>query len=271
MSQDAIKYERLVALAGWLWMRLRDNRPLFRRSDLLEVDRLSYLGGPEAKARKAFERAQKDLSTFGVVVEWDEFATVDNDYDNTGAFRIRGLKLTPEQQQALMGLAFSIAYRDLESGHAVKIPGAFLDGAGETLLLDANRFVAPVAEAIDDHACISFLYREATMPREAQPIRLVFERVVSGISLPSTSRVPRLAPSGLTTSDPSIALTPRGTTSTTRPRHERWWPGPETGSSGAEGSIAAWCLPLTPTPNLPLSASWPASRRQIPFPMVALS
>ena len=58
----------------------------------------------------------------------------------------------------------------------LRIPGAFLDGAGETLLLDANRYVAPIAEAIDGQACIKFRYRGADEAREVQPLQLGYQR-----------------------------------------------------------------------------------------------
>lgn len=176
MSQDAVKYERLVALAGWLWMRLRDNRSVFRRADLAEVGGLDHFAGSGAASRKAFERAKDELGSFGVEVEWDDTATVDDDPDNTGAYRINRLGLTPEQRQALIGLAFTVAYRDLETDRRLRIPGAYLEGAGETLLLDANRHVAPTAEAIDERSCISFRYRDADDRREVQPVRLGYQR-----------------------------------------------------------------------------------------------
>lgn len=176
MSQDAEKYERLVTLAGWFWMRIRDGKPHFRRSELSEVEGLDHLGGSGAASRKAFERATDDLETFGVEIEWDGTFVNDADPDASGAYRITGLKLTPAQQQALMGLAFTIAYRDLATDAALRIPGSFLEGAGDTLLLDANRFVAPVAEAIDEQTCISFIYNDEGEARQVQPIRLGFER-----------------------------------------------------------------------------------------------
>ena len=58
MSQTVEKYERLVVLAGWLWMRIRDGEPLFRRSDLLHVEGLRYFGEVTPGSRKAFEHAK---------------------------------------------------------------------------------------------------------------------------------------------------------------------------------------------------------------------
>jgi|GEM_PF-3810111 len=176
MGQDADKYERLVVLAGWLWMRIRDERPVFRRSDLLHIEGLSHFGGADSASRKAFERARDELETFGVGLEWDDSIPNDADPNAPGAYRVSGLRLTPEQQQALAGLAFTIAYRDLATEAALRIPGSFLEGAGDALLLEANRFVAPISEAIDDRRCIRFLYKDETEERDVQPIRLGYER-----------------------------------------------------------------------------------------------
>ncbi len=176
MAQDAEKYERLVALAGWLWMQIRDGRPKFRRSDLLHVEELNYFAGADSASRKAFERAREDLGTFGIAMEWDDRIVNEDDPNVTGAYRISGLRLTPEQQRALVGLAFTVAYRDLATEAALRIPGSFLEGAGETLLLEANRFVAPVSEAIDNRECVRFLYKDEAEERDVQPIRLGYER-----------------------------------------------------------------------------------------------
>lgn len=176
MSQDADGYGRLVALAGWLWTRIRDDTPLFRRSELATVVGLEYLGTDDATSRKAFERATTALKTFGVKIEWDESVVSTISPGLAGAYRVTGLKLTPPQRQALVGLAFTIAYRDLATTDALRIPGSFLDGAGDTLLLDANRYVAPISDAIDERACITFAYKTGVGRRDVQPLRLGYHR-----------------------------------------------------------------------------------------------
>ncbi|MCL1598888.1 MAG: WYL domain-containing protein [Actinomycetia bacterium] len=165
-----------MALAGWLWMRIRDGRPFFRRSDLLHVEGLDHFGGSDPGSRKAFERARDELGSFGIDIEWDDSVVNDADPKAPGGYRVSGLKLTAEQQQALVGLAFTIAYRDLATEEALRIPGSFLEGAGDALLLEPNHFVAPIAEAIDEHQCIRFLYKDEADQRDAQPIRLGYER-----------------------------------------------------------------------------------------------
>jgi hypothetical protein len=176
MNQSVEKYERLVSLAGWLWTRVRDGRPYFRRSDLLHVEGLDYFGSAGPGSRKAFGHAKSDLEGFGIAIEWDERVPNDADPNVPGAYRVSGLKLTPEQQQALVGLAFTVAYRDLATEAALRIPGSFLEGAGDALLLEANQFVAPIAEAIDEQRCMGFLYKEEDEQRDVQPIRLGYER-----------------------------------------------------------------------------------------------
>ena len=176
MNQDAGKYGRLVALAGWLWMQIRDGRPVFRRSDLLHVEGLGHFGVSSSASRKAFGRAKDELATFGISITWDDDIPNEADPNAPGAYRVTGLRLTPEQQHALVGLAFTIAYRDLATEVALRIPGSFLEGAGAALLLDANRFVAPVAEAIDAQQCVRFLYRDDIDQREVQPTRLGYQR-----------------------------------------------------------------------------------------------
>ena len=176
MNQYADKYERLVAFAGWLWMRIRDGKAQFRRSDLATVAGLEYLGESSAASRKAFERAAEALETFGVDIEWDKNVVNKDDPLISGAYRVSGLKLTPQQRQALLGLAFTIAYRDLATDVALRIPGSFLEGAGDTLLLDANRQVAPVSEAIDERMCITFAYKDGVDRRDVQPLHLGFQR-----------------------------------------------------------------------------------------------
>jgi hypothetical protein len=176
VSQDTVKYERLVALAGWLWLRLRDGKPKFRRNDLAVVDGLDYFGQSSGASRKAFGRARDDLETFGIILEWDSAIPNTKEELKNGAYEISRLGLTAEQQRALIGLAFTIGFRDLSTDAALRIPGSFLDGAGETLLLEANSSVAPIADAIHNHRCVVFTYRDDSREREAQPIQLGYER-----------------------------------------------------------------------------------------------
>jgi hypothetical protein len=47
LGQDYDKYQRLIALAGWMWAR-RDSTGTFRQSDLADIRGFEQLGSPEA-------------------------------------------------------------------------------------------------------------------------------------------------------------------------------------------------------------------------------
>ncbi len=144
-GQDALKYERALNLAAWIWAKLpRGGSFAFTRDELKDVEGIGDL----AASDKSFRRLKETLEPHGVSLDYDE---------SKKHWKATASPFTAEEREALAVAAMTVAV-DGDGPLRAVVPSAGVDRRSARILVSVLPVMEQLIDAVRDRSAVSFAH-----------------------------------------------------------------------------------------------------------------